>query len=69
MTYSVPSRLAGHSRDQQTIEAWVVTLFSGQEKYDRKPTRYVMDYRHIIHALIRKATRIPLLPVPKRILP
>lgn len=61
MTYSVPSRLAGHTLTlhiyQNTIEAYLggSPVLSLTRKYRQdKTSRYVIDYRHIIHALIKK---------------
>ena len=45
-------------------------MFSpGQESTDGKPTRYVMDYRHIIHALIRKPRAFRFCQYQNEILP
>jgi len=61
MTYSVPSRLAGHTLTihlyQRTIVAYLgcSKVLEMERKYgNEQPTRYVIDYRHIIHALIKK---------------
>lgn len=61
MTYSVPSRLAGHTLTlhlyQHTIEAYLggSHVLSLARKYrNEQSSRYVIDYRHIIHALIKK---------------
>lgn len=61
MTYSVPSRLAGHTLTlhvyQQSIEAYLGgshTLSLVRKYRHEQATRYVIDYRHIIHALIKK---------------
>lgn len=61
MTYSVPSRLAGHTLTvhlyQKQIELYLghtsVAVLNRQYK---RPglSRYVINYRHIIHALIKK---------------
>jgi hypothetical protein len=61
MTYSVPSRLAGHALTlhlyQHKIEGYLgnclVMCFERKYRHIHK-TRYVIDYRHIIHALIKK---------------
>lgn len=61
MTYSVPSRLAGHTLTlhlyQHSIEAYLGSsqVISIKRKYrHEQKTRYVIDYHHIIHALIKK---------------
>lgn len=61
MTYSVPSRLAGHTLTlhlyQHTIEGYLGSsqVISMERKYrHEQPTRYVIDYHHIIHALMKK---------------
>lgn len=61
MTYSVPSRLAGHTLTlhlyQHTIEGYLggSQVISIERKYrNEQKTRYVIDYHHIIHALIKK---------------
>jgi hypothetical protein len=61
MTYSVPSRLAGHTVTlhlyQHVIEGYLggSKILSITRRYStQQSTRYVIDYRHIIHALIRK---------------
>jgi len=61
MTYSVPSRLAGHTLTvhlyQQRIDAYLSSnkVLEMERKYKhQQSTRYVIDYRHIIHALIKK---------------
>ena len=60
MTYSVPSRLAGHTLTvhlyQERLELYLgsATVLELQRQY-RKPerNRYVIDYRHVIHALVK----------------
>lgn len=61
MTYSVPSRLAGHTLTihlyQRKIVAYLSSnpVFEIERKYKpEQDTRYVIDYRHVIHSLIRK---------------
>lgn len=61
ITYSVPSRLAGHTLTlhlyQHQIEGYLGSskVLSMERKYRKKQeSRYVIDYRHIIHALIKK---------------
>ena len=61
MTYSVPSRLMGHTLTlhiyQHHIDAYLGNrlVFSQTRKYrPANGSRYVIDYRHIIHALIKK---------------
>jgi len=61
MTYSVPSRLAGHTLTlhlyQRHIEGYLggSKVLHRERKYRHQHnTRYVIDYRHIIHALIKK---------------
>jgi hypothetical protein len=61
MTYSVPSRLAGHTLTlhlyQRHIEGYLGSskVIQVERKYRREQkTRYVIDYHHIIHALIKK---------------
>lgn len=61
MTYSVPSRLAGHTLTvhlyQRRIEGYLGSsqVLALQRIYQyEQATRYVIDYRHIIHALIKK---------------
>jgi len=61
MTYSVPSRLAGHTLTVHLYQRRIVGYLGGSQvieiarKYRREQsTRYVIDYRHIIHALIKK---------------
>lgn len=61
MTYSMPSRLAGHVLTthvyQNKIDCYLGSskLDSLVRKYSAKQeSRYVIDYRHIIHALIKK---------------
>lgn len=61
MTYSIPSRLAGHTLTlhiyQKTIEGYLGNsqVFILPRKYlSEQTTRYVIDYRHIIDAFIRK---------------
>lgn len=61
MTYSVPSRLTGHTLTlhiyQKVIEAYLGShrVLSFERKYrPSHGSRYVIDYRHIIHALIKK---------------
>ena len=61
MTYSVPSRLAGHTLTvhlyQERLELYLgsAKVLELQRHY-RKPerNRYVIDYRHVIHALVKK---------------
>ena len=76
MTYSVPSRLAGHTLTlhlyQQTIEAYLGghLVLSWPRKYRQEAnSRYVMDYRHIIHALIRKPRAFRFCQYQNEILP
>jgi len=61
MTYSVPSRLAGHTLTLHIYQHHIIAYLGGTEvlsmtrKYrTQQNTRYVIDYRHIIHALIKK---------------
>lgn len=63
MTYSVPSRLAGHTITlhvyQRRIEGYLggSKVLELQRKYrckDKLVSRYVINYKHIIHALIKK---------------
>ena len=61
MTYSVPSRLAGHTLTlhlyQHKIEGYLggSRVIGVERKYRQtQKTRYVIDYRHIIHALVKK---------------
>jgi hypothetical protein len=61
MTYSAPSRLAGHILTlhlyQHTIEGYLggSLVLDLKRKYrHEQATRYVINYRHIIHALIKK---------------
>lgn len=61
MTYSVPSRLAGHTITlhlyQHVIEGYLGSskVLSITRRYpNQQSTRYVIDYHHVIHALIRK---------------
>jgi len=61
MTYSVPSRLAGHTLTLHLHQHYIEGYLGGcqvlcvERKYrQQQPTRYVIDYRHIIHALIKK---------------
>ena len=61
MTYSVPSRLAGHTLTVHLYQHKIVAylggscVFESERRYrQQQPTRYVIDYRHVIHALIRK---------------
>ena len=61
MTYSVPSRLAGHTLTlhlyQHKIEGYLGSnlVICLERKYRHiQKTRYVIDYRHIVHALIKK---------------
>ena len=61
MTYSVPSRLTHHTLTlhiyQQVIEAYLGCHCVLSVKRQYRPSygsRYVIDYRHIIHALIKK---------------
>lgn len=59
MTYSVPSRLVGHTLTihlyQDRIEGYLGSrqVLKLERSYE-KASRYVVDYRHIIHALIKK---------------
>lgn len=61
MTYSVPSRLAGHTLTvhlyQTRIELYLgsakVSVIQRQYKTPSR-NRYVIDYRHVIHALVKK---------------
>jgi hypothetical protein len=61
MTYSVPSRLAGHTLTlhvyQARIEGYLgdSQVLNIERQYKGKQsTRYVINYKHIIHAFIRK---------------
>ena len=61
MTYSVPSRLAGHTLTIHLYQCRIIAylgcskVLEMERKYGHKQfTRYVIDYRHIIHALIKK---------------
>ena len=61
MTYSVPSRLAGHTLTLHLYQRRIVAYLSSNQVLDierkykqQQSTRYVIDYRHIIHALIKK---------------
>lgn len=61
MTYSVPSRLSGHTLTlhlyQHDIEGYLGgnKILSLKRKYShQQKTRYVIDYHHIIHALMKK---------------
>ncbi len=76
MTYSVPSRLAGHTLTlhlyQHTIEAYLGgshTLSLIRKYRHEQPTRYVIDYRHIIHALIKKPRAFRFCQYQNEILP
>lgn len=61
VTYSVASRLAGHTISvhlyQERLELYLgASLISTLTREYRKPgkSRYVIDYHHVIHALIKK---------------
>jgi hypothetical protein len=61
LTYSVASRLAGHTISvhlyQERLELYLgSSLVSTLTREYRKPakSRYVIDYHHVIHALIKK---------------
>lgn len=76
MTYSVPSRLAGHTLTlhlyQHTIEAYLggSHVLSLTRKYrHEQATRYVINYRHIIHALIKKPRAFRFCQYQNEILP
>jgi len=76
MTYSVPSRLAGHTLTlhlyQHTIEAYLGgshTLSLIRKYRHEQATRYVIDYRHIIHALIKKPRAFRFCQYQNEILP
>lgn len=61
MTYSMPSRLAGHVLTTHVYQN-KIDCYLGSSKVDslirkystEQKSRYVIDYRHIIHALIKK---------------
>jgi len=61
MTYSMPSRLAGHTLTLHIYQNKIDTYLGGSKvlSFDRlyrtaNKTRYVINYHHIIHALIKK---------------
>lgn len=61
MTYSMPSRLAGHTLTvhiyQSTIDCYLGgnKIIALERQYNvKKQSRYVINYQHIIHALIKK---------------
>ena len=61
LTYSVPSRLAGHTVTfhlyQHNIEGYLgnTQVMKVERQYPKQlKSRYVIDYRHIIHALVKK---------------
>jgi hypothetical protein len=59
MTYSVPSRLVGHTLTihlyQDRIEGYLgSSQVFNMQRGQFKISRYVIDYRHIIHAFIKK---------------
>jgi len=61
MTYSVPSRLSGHTitvhiyQDRLELYLGSVKVESFQRHYQKqKRSRYVIDYRHVIHSLVKK---------------
>jgi len=61
MKYSVPSSLQGHTItlhiSQKDITGYLgaVEVFSFERKYIKdSPSKFVIDYRHIIHSLVRK---------------
>lgn len=61
MTYSVPSRLAGHTLTIHLYQRRIAAYLGGSQvlEIERKyrqgqDSRYAIDYRHIIHALIKK---------------
>ena len=61
MTYSVPSKLAGHTLTLHIYQKIIEGYLGGQKiltlerKYQSdQATRYVIDYKHIIDAFIRK---------------
>ena len=61
MTYSVPSRLSGHTITAHIYQDRLELYFSRvkievlQRHYRKhKRSRYVIDYRHVIHSLVKK---------------
>ena len=61
MTYSMPSKLAGHTLTvhlyQNKIDCYLCTskIISFERKYrSEQESRYVIDYKHIINAFIKK---------------